>query len=153
MLTTEYIEDFAAFNKQASDYFEDHYKGCEEYRAEIKGMSINVDLIQKMIDKGVVNFFALREDDKLVGYVNVSINMSFLFPEPQAVIDFLYIVPELRRNNYASKAIEEIEKELKKEGLMDISLLLPDKDYSESVAKSLDYVKTSTIYTKCLGDK
>lgn len=152
MLTTEYVENFVDFYATAGRFFEDHYKGCEEYRAGNKQLNIDVKMFQQMIDLGTANFFILKEEDNVVGYVNVSINPSPLFKEPQALIDFLYIVPEYRRQNYAAKAISEIEKELEREGLKDISLMLPNKDYSDSVGESLGYVKTSTVHTKCLGD-
>lgn len=152
MLKTEYVENFADFYAKAGKYFEDHYKGCEAYRAGHKQLNINIPLMQQMIDLGTMNFFILKEEDNIVGYINVSISPSPIFKQPQAVIDFLYIAPEYRRSNYASTAIKEVEKELISEGIKDISICLPNKDYSESVANSLGYTKTSTIYTKCLGD-
>lgn len=152
MLKTEYVENFADFYARAGKFFEDHYKGCEAYRAEHKDLNINVALMQQMIDLGTMNFFILKEEDKVIGYINVSISPSPLFKTPQAVIDFLYIDPAHRRSNYAKTAIEEIEKELVRDGIKDLNICLPNKDYSESVADSLGYTKTSTIYTKCLGD-
>lgn len=152
MLKTEYIDNFEVFYEKAGKHFEEHYEGCEAYRAENKGLNLNKKVFQQMIDLGTMNFFLLKEEEDILGYVNVSINLNPLFDEPQAVIDYLYILPEYRKNNYASKAIEEIEKELVSEGVKELNIMLPDKEYSENVAKGLGYSKTSTIYTKCLGE-
>lgn len=153
MFKIESIQDFTVFYDKVGQFFEEHYNTCEEYRANNYTLNIDAELMQSLIELGVMNLFVLKEDKETVGYINVSINNSPLFGRPQAVIDFLYILPEHRNKDYASTSIEDMESILKAEGVYDINIMLPNKDYSESVAKSLGYHKTSTVYTKYLGDK
>lgn len=152
MLQTEYIDNFADFQKEVGSYFKDHYESCEDYVSSKEILEIDTEYVQALIDEGVLNFFLLTDEEKLVGYINVSITPSILFREPNAVVDFLYILPEARKKGYASMAIEAVEKELGSEGVKRLTVMLPDKDYSEAVAGSLGYVKSSSIYNKYLGE-
>lgn len=152
MLTTEYVDNFYSFYEDNKENFENHYTTCEAPRVGKQDLNIDKDMVQQLIDAGNMNFFILKEGDKTVGYINVSISRSYLFSKPQALIDFLYILPEYRRSNYATEAISEIEKELKSEGLKDINLCLPDKNYSEIIADKLGYSLTTTTYSKFLGE-
>lgn len=152
MLKTEYVDNFAEFYEQMNAYFADHYENCEEYRAEYQLLDIDVGLYQQMIDQGVANFFILKEEDTPVGYVNVSITPNPLFNKPQAVIDLLYILKEYRNKGYTKQAIAEIEKELRDTDVPSLNIMLPNKEYSEHVAEGLGYHKTSTVYTKVLGE-
>lgn len=152
MLKTEYVDNFLEFQEEAGSYFESHYESCEEYLADKEILNIDAALVQSFIDEGIINLFLLIKDDEIVGYTNVSITPSILFKDPQAVVDFLYILPRDRKKGYASEAIQAIEKELGSEGIKRLTVMLPDKDYSEAVADSLGYVKSSSIYNKYIGE-
>lgn len=152
MFKTEYVEDFSEFYKEAKPYFEDHYNTCEYHRSDKQKLDLDLSLFQQMIDLGAMNIFILKEDEDVVGYINVSITPSPLFRTPQAVVDFLYILPEHREKGYTKKAVQEIEKELISQNVFDFNILLPEKDYSEEVAASLGFKKTSNTYTKILGE-
>jgi GNAT superfamily N-acetyltransferase len=152
MLKTEYVDNFLDFQEEAGSYFESHYETCEEYLADKEMLDIDAVLVQKFIDEGIINLFLLIKDEEVVGYINVSITPSILFKEPQAVVDFLYILPRDRKKGYASEAIKAVEKELSAEGIKRLTVMLPDKDYSEAVAGSLGYVKSSSIYNKYIGE-
>ena len=152
MLTTEYVDNFAEFMIEAGVHFEEHFKTCEEHVSNNEALAVDPVLFQKAIDKGVANVFIIKEGEDTIGYVNVSISPSLILAGPQAVIDFLYILPAFRKEGYASEAIKAIEEELKVEGMTRLTLMLPDKDYSEPVASSLGYVKSSTIYNKYIGE-
>jgi len=152
MLTVEYVDNFVEFMEEVGQHFSDHYNSCEDHVAANEILAVNPVLFQEAIDAGVANVFKLKDEEAVVGYLNVSISPSLILTEPQAVVDFLYVLPEFREAGYGTQAIEAIEKELKAEGMTRLTLMLPDKDYSEPVAKSLGYVKSSTIYNKYLGD-
>ena len=152
MFNTESVKDFQKFYDELGHHFEPHYQSCEEYRAKTQKMHIDIDMFQKLIDVGCANFFILKEDKDIIGYINLSISPSPLFKEPQAVIDFLYILPEQRSKGYTKKAIKELEKGLKENGVSVLNIMLPDKEYAEPVSAGLGYSKTSTVYTKVLGE-
>lgn len=150
MVEVHYIEDIKELVDKAGSFFEDHYQGCEEYRVGRQKLSPDIEHIQKLVDSNVMNFFSIEVEGEFVGYLNVSVVPNPLLKEGQAVIDILYILPDHRNKDYAARAVENIEKELKAEGVRDINLMLPSKDYEEKVAKGLGYTKTSTVYTKIL---
>ena len=152
MLRTEYVDNFEEFYEACKEQIADHYVSCEEVRQGKQSLNIDIPMFQHLVDVGTMNIFKLYDEDTFVGYVNVSIVLQPLFGKPQATVDFLYILPEQRRKGYTEKAIAEIEKELVSESVYDFNIQLPDKDYSESVAKKLGYAKSSTIYTKYLGE-
>lgn len=153
MITTELVEDFSILVEQVGKYFQDHFNSCEEYRSDKQKLNINPNIFQTMMDAGSMNWYIIRDDEDIVGYINVTIQVNPLYNEVQGIIDNLYILPEFRRKGYTKKCIQEIEQVLTKEGIKDLNIALPSKEYSEKVAESLGYCKTSTIYTKFLGDK
>jgi len=152
MVTTEYVIDFKEFHKDMEDFFKDHYECCEESRAEYKALALDVDMFQDYIDKGIYHVFSIYDDGELVGYLNVTITKTPLFKEPQATVDFLYILPDKRRFGYAQEAIKILEGDLIEEGISELNLMLPEREYSDYVASSLGYTRTSSIFYKVLGE-
>lgn len=152
MFNTQYVDNFHEFFEKMQHHFEEHYAHCEEVRAEDKPLNIDADLFQEGIDQGIFNIFCLLNGELLVGYVNVTVQKNPLYAKPQAIVDYLYIFPEERNKGYTKKAIKEIEKELVSEGIDELNIMLPDKDYSEDVASALGYSKTSSTYYKKLGE-
>lgn len=148
----DYIDSIDTFCEEVGDLFEDHFNSCEEYRSVNQTLSLNKDMYQMMIDMGNMNLYIIREDETIVGYINISINLNPLYNKVQAVIDQLYIKHEYRQSGYTTKCLSEIEEVLKGEEVYDISIMLPNKEYSDRFADSVGYNKTSSIYSKYLGD-
>ena len=152
MLRLVHIKSFSDFYEECKEEFLQHYSFCEDYKSNKVSLNINIEMFQQLISTGVMNIFKIYDEDIYVGYINVTISLNPLFNKPQAVVDFLHIIPEQRRCGYAEKTILELEKELKQEGVYDFNIQLPDKDYSESFAGALGYTKTSIIFSKYLGE-
>ena len=152
MFTIHAITDFAKFYKEVGYHFVDHFSGCEEYRDGKQELDIDIELFQTMLDIGVMNIFVMLEESEVVGYLNLTITPSPLFKTEQATVDFLYVLPQHREKGYTKLALEAIEKELLSKDIFDFNILLPEKDYSEEVARGLGFSKTSNIYTKILGE-
>lgn len=144
------VDNFQEFYDNNKERFEEHYKQCEEYRASKKELSINVQLFQDLIDSGVMNLYTLWLEDECVGYINLTFHFSPIFDDVQAVIDFLYIDPSCRNKGLASVFLKEVEQVLLDNECTDLSLSLPNKEYADSIADSLGFVKTSAMYTKHL---
>lgn len=153
MISVKYVDNFEEFYDKVHKHFDDHYTSCEEVISEEEDLSVNIPLFQSMIEAGAANVFeVVKDEEELVGYINVSISPSLILEEPQAVLDFIYILPEYRKEGLFSEALACIEKDLAAEGLNRLSVMLPNKDYSEHVAEGLGYTKTSTIYNKYIGE-
>jgi len=152
MITLDYVHDFKTFHDSMFEYFKDHYECCEEARAEYKALDLDVDMLQDYLDKDIYNVFSIYDGDEFVGYFNVTITRTPLFKEPQATVDFLYILPDKRRSGYAQEAIKILEGDLLEEGISELNLMLPERAYSDYVAASLGYTRTSSIFYKVLGE-
>lgn len=153
MTTIEYVDVFQDLVDEAGSYFEEHFKGCEEHLSSNELLEVNAELFQKHIDAGVANVFKIKDEEELVGYLNVSISPSLILASTQAVVDFLYVYPNKRNKGYAASAIASVEEELKEGGISRLTIMLPEKQYSSSVAEGLGYTKSSSIYNKYIGDK
>lgn len=152
MINIEQVEDFNEFYVEVGHYFKEHFESCEEPRAGKQEINMDASSYQQLMDLGLVHFFLIKDDEDIVGYGGANTAPSLLFSAMQATVDFLYILPEHRNKNYAAKAIHSLEERFKSEGIYDMNLFLPEKEYSSSVADALGYAKTSSIYNKYLGE-
>jgi len=66
--------------------------------------------------------WALITDERLVGYIVLTLGFSFEFLGTDAFIDELYILPEYRRRGYGLKAVQHLEAEAKKLGVNAVHL-------------------------------
>lgn len=152
MTYLEPIEDFSEFHKKFKDIFKEHYSTCEADRSLTTLLAIDTKLFQTYIDAGVFNFFYIKEEATVVGYINITIQDNPLYSKAQAVIDYLFVLPEHRRKGHTSAAISLAEVSLKDMGIGELNISLPDKEYAEGVSEGLGYVKTSSVYYKELGE-
>jgi GNAT superfamily N-acetyltransferase len=153
MLKTEYVDNFLAFYRDYKEHIEKHYNDFAETFGGDRVLDIDVNLYQQLIDLGSANIFTLWDEEVFIGYVSITINPSILFKgKVDAVIDHFYLTTEARGKGYSKLVLDEIEDQLKSDGLDRYSIALPAVETYEKFADAAGFRKQSVISFKNLGD-
>jgi len=148
------LDNFQELYDKFENEIHSHVQECERERAVNSAVNIDIDQFQNLIDSGIFCFFEILDDNnQSAGYIGCAIVPELLFDiDSRVSIEYIYIKPEYRDQGFFDKTIRSLEETFIDEGINDITIYMPNKEYSDYIMDSVGYVKTSSLYYKYIGD-
>lgn len=147
-------EKWREFAKEAQPIFTKHWEELALDRDKID-LSLDHPKYEQLDEVGALHIVTVRKNGRLVGYF-----LSFLMIHPHykeaglmAVTDFYYLLPEARSGGTGAKLFIEVEKLLRKRGVVKVYLSCKLHQDHTKLFKRLGWRPTDTTFTKYLGEK
>lgn len=153
MITTEPVLDFYSFCDQYEEHIVKHYNDYAATYGLKKKVDLDKELFQNLIDLGSSNIFVIKEDEAFLGYISISITPSILFKgEIEVVVDHLYLTEEARGKGNFAKILDEVERTLLEQKVLEYKIGLPFTEAHAALADKHNFNKISCLYSKSLGE-